>query len=86
MKPFLSAFAAALLLSSATSARAEKVALFQVNGTINPATASYIARGINRVIADRTVHPPFFPEAGRRGHRNQGLGRKTPVFTGGRTQ
>jgi len=51
MKPFLSAFVAALLLSSATSVRAERVALIQVNGTINPATASYIARGIDQAAA-----------------------------------
>jgi len=57
MKPFLSAFVAALLLSSATSVRAERVALIQVNGTINPATASYIARGIDQAAAGGTVHP-----------------------------
>lgn len=40
MKTSLFAFIAALSLASASSVRAEKVALIQVNGTINPATAS----------------------------------------------
>jgi membrane-bound serine protease (ClpP class) len=42
---------AASLLFVFASARAEKVAFIQVNGTINPATSAYIARGIERAAA-----------------------------------
>jgi membrane-bound serine protease (ClpP class) len=42
---------AASLLFVFPSARAEKVAFIQVNGTINPATSTYIARGIDRAVA-----------------------------------
>ena len=52
MKTSLFAFIAALLLASASAARAEKVALIRVTGTINPATASYIARGIDQAAAE----------------------------------
>ena len=52
MKTSLFAFIAALSLASASSVRAEKVALIRVTGTINPATASYIARGIDQAAAE----------------------------------
>ncbi len=53
MKKYLSGLLAALLLSSALSAQAEKVALLKVTGTINPATAGYIARGIDAAAAEK---------------------------------
>ena len=52
MKTSLFALIAAMLLSSVLSARAEKVALIRVTGTINPATASYIARGIDNAVSE----------------------------------
>jgi len=52
MKHCLFALTATLLLSSVISARAEKVGLIHVNGTINPATASYISRGIDKATAE----------------------------------
>lgn len=53
MKPYLSALLAALLLSPALSAQAEKVALIKVTGAINPATAGYIARSIDEAAAEK---------------------------------
>jgi len=58
VKTFFSAFVAALPLSPVTSARAEKVAPIEVDGTIDPATDSYIARDIDRVTAYGTLPPP----------------------------
>ncbi len=53
MKASLSALLAALLLSPALSAQAEKVALIKVTGAINPATAGYIARSIDVAAAEK---------------------------------
>ena len=53
MKASLSALLAALLLSPALSAQAEKVALIKVTGAINPATAGYIARSIDEAAAEK---------------------------------
>jgi len=47
MKNYLPHIMAVLLLGSAMSVEAEQVALIKVNGTINPATAGYISRGID---------------------------------------
>jgi len=52
MKTFLSVLLAAVFLAFGSSAQAEKVALIKVTGTINPATAGYIARGIDAAAAE----------------------------------
>ncbi|MCI0539469.1 MAG: hypothetical protein L0Z50_30025 [Verrucomicrobiales bacterium] len=52
MKEYRSALIAALLLWSAISLQAEKVALIQVNGAISPATAGYISRGIDKAVSE----------------------------------
>lgn len=53
MNSRLSGLLAALILSSALCARAEKVALINVTGAINPATAGYISRSIEEATADK---------------------------------
>lgn len=53
MKPCLFRLLVALLLLSALPAMAEKVALIRVNGTINPATAGYIARSLDKAAAEK---------------------------------
>lgn len=53
MKTFLSGLFAAVFLAFGISAQAEKVALIKVTGTINPATAGYIARGIDAAAAEK---------------------------------
>ena len=52
MNRFLSGLLAAWLLGSASFASAEHVALIKVNGAINPATAGYISRSLDKAAAE----------------------------------
>ncbi len=53
MKTILHGQLVALLLGSAVFAQAGKVAVIEVNGAISPATAGYIARGIDLASAEK---------------------------------